>query len=88
MPPPPIQYNSDGLPMRWGEQVCSFYVSYRRCGYREGCKFHHPELNYYVPQEYAGSQAFGQAQEYHDGPFESNDGLLGSSDGEFIPINE
>ncbi|XP_022010133.1 zinc finger CCCH domain-containing protein 3-like [Helianthus annuus] len=87
MPPPPMQYNSDGLPMRLGEHVCAHYVSYRSCGYGAGCKFHHPELNYSVPQEY-GPQAFGQAQAYHDGTFESNDILLGSTDEEFLPINE
>ncbi|XP_022010134.2 zinc finger CCCH domain-containing protein 66-like [Helianthus annuus] len=78
MPNPPLQYNSDELPMRMGVPLCSFYLHNRWCGYGAGCKFHHPEL-YFVSQEY-GSHASGQAQEY-------GDELLGSDDGNYYPLS-
>ncbi|KAL8248675.1 hypothetical protein R6Q59_005543 [Mikania micrantha] len=74
MPDAPLRYNSNGLPIRLDEPACSFYMHNHWCGYGAGCKFHHPELNYYVPQDY------GEAQEYHDG-------WTGSTDGGYYPIS-
>ncbi|KAK9064741.1 hypothetical protein SSX86_016123 [Deinandra increscens subsp. villosa] len=67
-----LQYNSDGLPMRLDEPVCTFYMRNLWCGYGAFCKFHHPELKYSIPQKY-DSHASDQAEEY-------DDGLLGSTD--------
>ncbi|KAI3716966.1 hypothetical protein L1987_68219 [Smallanthus sonchifolius] len=91
MPDPPHEYNSQGLPMRLGEHVCSFYMSNLWCGYGAGCKFHHPELQSAVADQVYAS---GQAQEYDDGVVDASgqaqeydDGVVASTDGGYYPIS-
>ncbi|KAL2613486.1 hypothetical protein R1flu_025178 [Riccia fluitans] len=40
--PPPL--NSKGLPMRPGENECTFYIKTGSCKYGAACRFNHPEI--------------------------------------------
>ncbi|KAL4581555.1 hypothetical protein LXL04_006078 [Taraxacum kok-saghyz] len=37
------QHNVLGLPKRWGQRFCSFYMRTGVCGYGTSCRFHHPQ---------------------------------------------
>ena len=41
---PVVEYNSVGLPRRYGQPVCRYYVQTGRCSYGYTCRYDHPEL--------------------------------------------
>ena len=41
---PVVEYNSVGLPRRYGKPVCRYYVQTGRCSYGYTCKYDHPDL--------------------------------------------
>ncbi|KAL4568267.1 hypothetical protein LXL04_023875 [Taraxacum kok-saghyz] len=65
-------FNIMGLPIRLGEQDCSFYMRNGTCNFGKSCKFHHPDpIIYHEPD-----------QAYED-YFEYENGASGFTDGEY-----
>ncbi len=41
---PVVEYNSVGLPRRYGQPVCRYYVQTGRCSYGYTCRYDHPDF--------------------------------------------
>lgn len=41
---PVVEYNSVGLPRRYGQPTCRYYVQTGRCSYGYTCRYDHPDL--------------------------------------------
>ncbi|XP_043703904.1 zinc finger CCCH domain-containing protein 43-like [Telopea speciosissima] len=42
-PPPPLDFNFLGLPIRPGERECPYYMRTGSCKFGPNCRFHHPD---------------------------------------------